>query len=119
LALLGDADGDLRVRLLARLAAGPLRDTLPPEPREAMSEDALQMARRLGDRAALAYALEGRHCANMGPQTVDRRRAIADELIAVAEQIETPNGPTPDTRIASTRCWKPGTPPPLVRRSRS
>ena len=46
------------------------------------------MARRLGDRAALAYALEGRHCANMGPQTVDRRRAIADELIAVAEQIE-------------------------------
>jgi tetratricopeptide (TPR) repeat protein len=88
LALLGDADGDLRVRLLARLAAGPLRDTLPPEPREAMSEDALQMARRLGDRAALAYALEGRHCANMGPQTVDRRRAIADELIAVAEQIE-------------------------------
>jgi class 3 adenylate cyclase/tetratricopeptide (TPR) repeat protein len=88
LALLGDADGDLRVRLLARLAAGPLRDTLPPEPREAMSEEALQMARRLGDRAALAYALEGRHCANMGPQTVDRRRAIADELIAVAEQIE-------------------------------
>jgi class 3 adenylate cyclase/tetratricopeptide (TPR) repeat protein len=88
LASLGDADGDLRVRLLARLAAGPLRDTLPPEPREAMSDEALAMARRLGDRDALAYALEGRHCANMGPQTVDRRRAIADELIAVAEQIE-------------------------------
>jgi tetratricopeptide (TPR) repeat protein len=48
----------------------------------------LQMARRLVDRAALAYALEGRHCANMGPRTVDRRRAIADELIAGAEQIE-------------------------------
>jgi len=53
-----------------------------------MSDEALQMARRLGDRAALAYALEGRHCANMGPRTVDRRQAIADELIAVAEQIE-------------------------------
>jgi tetratricopeptide (TPR) repeat protein len=88
LALLGDTDDDLRIRLLTRLAAGPLRDTLPPEPREAMSDEALQMARRLGDRAALAYALEGRHCANMGPRTVDRRRAIADELIAVAEQIE-------------------------------
>jgi eukaryotic-like serine/threonine-protein kinase len=88
LALQGDTDGDLRARLLARLAAGPLRDTLPPEPREAMSDEALQMARRLGDRAALAYALEGRHCANMGPRTVERRRAIADELIAVAEQIE-------------------------------
>ena len=61
LALLDDEDGDLRVRLLAR---------------------------RLGDRAALAYALEGRHCANMGPGMVERRRAIADELIAVAEQIE-------------------------------
>jgi class 3 adenylate cyclase/tetratricopeptide (TPR) repeat protein len=88
LALLGDTDDDLRIRLLTRLAAGPLRDTLPPAPREAMSDEALQMARQLGDRAALAYALEGRHCANMGPQTVDRRRAIADELIAVAEQIE-------------------------------
>jgi tetratricopeptide (TPR) repeat protein len=88
LALLDDTDGDLRVRLLARLAAGPLRDTAPLEPREAMSEEALRMARRLGDRAALAYALEGRHGANMSPGTVDRRRAIAEELIAVAEQIE-------------------------------
>ena len=88
LASLGDADSDLRVRLLARLAAGLLRDTLPPEPREAMSDEALEMARRLGDRGALAYALEGRHCANMGPRTVVRRRAIADELIAVAEQVE-------------------------------
>jgi tetratricopeptide (TPR) repeat protein len=88
LALLGDADSDLRVRLLARLAAGPLRDTLPPEPREAMSDEALRMARRLGNRDALAYALEGRHCANMGPRTVDRRQEIADELIAVAEEIE-------------------------------
>ncbi|HKQ02622.1 MAG TPA: adenylate/guanylate cyclase domain-containing protein [Actinomycetes bacterium] len=88
LALLDDTDGDLRVRLLARLAAGPLRDTTPLEPREAMSDEALRMARRLGDRAALAYALEGRHGANMYPGTVDRRRAIAEELIAVAEQIE-------------------------------
>jgi len=126
LALLGDTDDDLRIRLLTRLAAGPLRDTLPPAPREAMSDEALRMARRLGDRAALAYALEGRHCANMGPQTVDRRRAIADELIAVAEQVE-------DTERAyagheyrfhalleagSTHCWKPGMPPALARRSR-
>jgi len=88
LALLDDAESDLRVRLLTRLAAGPLRDTVPPEPREVMSEAALRMARRLGDRAALAYALEGRHCANMGPQTVDRRRVIAEELIAVAGQID-------------------------------
>ena len=67
LALQGNTDGDLRARLLARLAAGPLRDTLPTEPREAMSDEALHMARRLGDRAALAYALEGRHCREHGP----------------------------------------------------
>ena len=48
LALLGDVDSDLRVRVLARLAAGPLRDAIPPERREAMSEEALRVARRLG-----------------------------------------------------------------------
>ena len=118
LARLGDADSDLRVRLLARLAAGPLRDTLPPEPREAMSDEALQVARRLGDRAALAYALEGRHCANMGPRTVDRRRAIAMSSSRSRNRSRTPNAPTPDTSTASTHCWRPRTPPPLARRSR-
>jgi tetratricopeptide (TPR) repeat protein len=42
------------------------------------------MAHRLGDPATLAYAIDGRHCANMGPETVDLRLALANELIDVA-----------------------------------
>jgi len=82
---LPEEDSDLRVRLLARLAGGPLRDTLPPEPRVAMSQKAVDMARRLGDPTTLAYALNGRYNANWGPEILGERLAIADELIEVAE----------------------------------
>ena len=47
LAALPEEDSDLRVRLLTRLAAGPLRDTHPPEVRVRMSQKAVDMARRL------------------------------------------------------------------------
>jgi DNA-binding SARP family transcriptional activator len=80
-------DSELRVRLLARLAGGPLRDTLPPAPREAMSQEALEMARRVEDEATLAYALDGRHCANMGPDSLPLRLALADELVLVADRV--------------------------------
>lgn len=85
LSLLADEDSDLRVRLLARLAGGPLRDMLPPEPRVAMAQEAVEMARRLGDPATLAYALEGRLEAYWGPDALEERLAIANELIQVAE----------------------------------
>ncbi len=88
LRMLPERDDPLRVRLLARLAAGPLRDTLPTGPREAMSQEALEMARRIGDPATLAYALEGRHNANQGPEVLEQRLALADELIAVAGGID-------------------------------
>lgn len=53
LAALGEEDSPLRVRLLARLASGPLRDTgFPPERRRALSEQALEMARRARDPLA-------------------------------------------------------------------
>jgi DNA-binding SARP family transcriptional activator len=52
----GDADGPLRVRLLARLAGGPLRDaSFPPQRRARLSEEALTMA-RLHPRPPLARA---------------------------------------------------------------
>jgi tetratricopeptide (TPR) repeat protein len=85
LAALPQTDGDLRARLLARLAGGPLRDTHPADARVAMARDAVAIARRFGDHATLAYALDGRHCANWGPDVVDSRREIAEELIRVAE----------------------------------
>jgi DNA-binding SARP family transcriptional activator len=85
LATLPEGDSELRVRLLARLAGGPLRDTLAREARVAMSEKAVDIARRLGDPATLAYALEARCETDWGPDVVEERRAIADELIDVAE----------------------------------
>jgi DNA-binding SARP family transcriptional activator/tetratricopeptide (TPR) repeat protein len=85
LAALPEEDSELRVRLLARLAAGPLRDTLAAEPRVAMAQKAVAMARRLGDPATLAYALEGRYETYWGPDALEERLTIANELIAVAE----------------------------------
>jgi tetratricopeptide (TPR) repeat protein len=85
LALLPAEDSELRVRLLARLAAGPLRDSLPPEPRRAMAQEAVEIARRLGDPTTLAYALEGRYETYWGPDRLEERLAIANELIDVAE----------------------------------
>ena len=50
LAALGDEDSTARVHVLARLAGGPLREiNRSPERRHALSEQALAMARRLGD----------------------------------------------------------------------
>jgi predicted ATPase/DNA-binding SARP family transcriptional activator/class 3 adenylate cyclase len=85
LAALPKEDSELRARLLARLAAGPLRDTLPPAPRVEMAQAAVEMARRLGDPATLAYALEGRYETYWGPDALEERLAIANELILVAE----------------------------------
>jgi tetratricopeptide (TPR) repeat protein len=75
----------LRARLLARLAmelyfagAGELRAELVDE--------AVAIARRLGDPATLAYALNARYAALWGPANVEERLAIADEVIELARR---------------------------------
>jgi DNA-binding SARP family transcriptional activator/tetratricopeptide (TPR) repeat protein len=85
LTALPDEDSELRARLLARLTGGPLRDTLAREPRVAMSQQAVDIARRLGDPATLAYALEGRYETDWSPDVLEERLATANELIEVAE----------------------------------
>ena len=63
-----------RVRLLARLAGGPLRDaSFPPERRRSLSEEALEMARRIGDPGTLAYALSGYIAAHQSPRHTPSR----------------------------------------------
>jgi tetratricopeptide (TPR) repeat protein len=86
LAALGEDDVELRVRLLARLA-GALRDELPRDRREALSRDAVALARRSGSLGALAYALDGRVPAIIAPDTLDECSVLADELREVAEQV--------------------------------
>ena len=89
LTALGEADSPQRARVLAGLARA-LVSTPQVERRLALSEDAVQMARRLGDPAALAAALFGRHLAIWGSERAEvagERLAIATEVVGLAEQI--------------------------------
>ena len=85
LAVLGADDSPLRVRLLTRLAAGPLRDPrFPRERRRSVGEEALEMARRVEDPATLAYALAGYIAANHSPEFTRKQLTLGTELVQVA-----------------------------------
>ena len=86
LAAVDEADSPMRVRLLARLAGGPLRDaSFPPERKARLSEEALAMARRLDcDSATLAYAMHGYILGHHSPDHVRSQLELATELIEVA-----------------------------------
>ncbi|HWT22755.1 MAG TPA: hypothetical protein VN213_04550, partial [Solirubrobacteraceae bacterium] len=83
LAALGEKQPVLRSELLARLAIesyyAPSRDRC-----EALSSDAVAVARASGDAGAVAAALNARHVALWRPDRLAERLAAADELIAVA-----------------------------------
>ena len=86
--VLGDDDSPLRVRLLARLAGGPLRSTgFPPERRFKLGREALEMARRLGDPATLAYALDAYIPATESPANTLDTLAISTELLELAMEV--------------------------------
>jgi tetratricopeptide (TPR) repeat protein len=86
LAALAEEDVELRARLLARLA-GALRDEHSRDRRDALSREAVRLARRTGNPAALAYALDGRGAAILGPDTVAECLALSSELREVAQSI--------------------------------
>ena len=85
LAALGSDDSALRVRLLSRLAGGPLRSIrFPPERRFELSREAVEMARRLDDPATLAYALDAYVPANESPANTIETLELSTELLEVA-----------------------------------
>ena len=86
---LGDEDSPLRARLLARLAL-ELYYSGDPERRLALSEQAVDLARRLGDPRTLAACLDARHYALWRPENVNERLEVAAELRRVAEQTGDP-----------------------------
>jgi DNA-binding SARP family transcriptional activator len=86
LAALSAEDVELRARLLAKLA-GALRDEPMRERRDGLSTEAVELARRSGNPAALAHALSGRAAAIVGPDTIAECLTLADELRDVAERI--------------------------------
>jgi DNA-binding SARP family transcriptional activator len=85
LAALPEDDSVLRVKLLARLA-GALRDLPSARTVASISGEAVEMARRMGDPGTLAYALDGLYAGIRYPQQTAEWRAIADELVEVAER---------------------------------
>jgi DNA-binding SARP family transcriptional activator len=89
LAGLGNEDSELRARLLARLAL-ELYYSGDPSRRLALSQEAVDLARRLGDPRTLAACLDARHYALWQPENVDERLAVAAELRKVAEQTGDP-----------------------------
>jgi hypothetical protein len=89
LAALGNEDGALRVRLLARLGGGPLRDlSFPPERKAALTGEALERARKLGDPATLTYALAGYIYARHSPEFTRDQVELAAELIQTALEVD-------------------------------
>ena len=85
LAAIGEEETPLRVRLLARLAGGPLRDSsFSPLRKAALAREALDIARRLGDPSTLAYALVGYTQANLSPDNADEDIELSRELVVVA-----------------------------------
>src|SRR5262245_3406966 len=86
LASLPAEEVELRARLLARLA-GALRDEHSRDRRDALTEEAVELARRTGSPVALAYALDGRAGAIIAPDTIGECLELAAELCAVAERL--------------------------------
>jgi DNA-binding SARP family transcriptional activator len=87
LAALGEEDSELRVKLLTRLAGGPLRDSSHPrERRRHMSGQALEMAERLGDPGTTAYALSGYIAAHQSPGDTRAQDARTAELMRAATE---------------------------------
>jgi len=82
-----EGDSLVRARLMARLA-GALRDQRSPDQQDRLSAEAVEMARRTGDPATLAYTLEGRFAATWWPDNAEERLAIATEILQLARQAD-------------------------------
>lgn len=86
LATLGDDDSPLRARLMGRLAATlAYADVEHRNPMLALQ--ALEIARRAGEKATLADVLASAHRATRGPDTLHESIALAAELGRVADEV--------------------------------
>jgi DNA polymerase III delta prime subunit len=86
LAALPREDSPLRARLLARLAV-EMHTSYEVERRVAVSTEAIEMSRRLGDSEAVVTALHARHWALGAPEMVHERLEKTDEMLAVAAEL--------------------------------
>ena len=86
---LGDEEPALRSRLLSKLT-GTAPYMLSMAKRDALSSEALALARASGDREALRDALSARFWACLGPDRVAERAALGEEMVALGEQTGDP-----------------------------
>jgi class 3 adenylate cyclase/tetratricopeptide (TPR) repeat protein len=82
-------DRPLRVRALARLAQ-ELYFSRARERRVELSQQAVEMARRIGDSATLAAALFSRHMAIWDSNNLDERLRVASEIVHLGEESHNP-----------------------------
>jgi predicted ATPase/DNA-binding SARP family transcriptional activator len=85
-AALGEQDSVLRVRVLASLARA-LRSAGASEPLEALSEQAVAMAGRVGDPSALFDALDCSLFAHRRPEKIEERLAAVNEMLRLAQEM--------------------------------
>jgi tetratricopeptide (TPR) repeat protein len=85
--ILSPQDSALRARLLARLSLElTFSDEL--ERTDALSGQAVAMARRLADPAALCFTIEARWMATWGPDGLDERVGLAAEILRLARETD-------------------------------
>ena len=84
---LGTGDDGLRVRLLTRLACAWRSDPTRRDESAAMSQEAIDIARRLGEPATLSYALAGRFWATWWPENPEERQQIEREMMVIAQAV--------------------------------
>src|SRR5262245_6804212 len=84
LGALTPGDSELRAQILSRLAVARYRTAQTQERGIALSEEAVDMARRIGDPATLALALHSRRWTLWAPVHLDARLAVATELARLA-----------------------------------
>jgi len=89
LAAIGDAESSQRARLLATLSQ-ELSYTADRPRRLALSDEALAIARRLGDGPTLIHVLFKRYGTLVAPDTLTERLANSAEHLALAEQLDDP-----------------------------
>jgi class 3 adenylate cyclase/DNA-binding CsgD family transcriptional regulator len=89
LSRLDPADSALRARLLAVLAV-ELTFTPNHDRRGAFIREAVAVARRVGDRAALARVLASCHWCARDPDSLDELLAWAGELVTLGEELAEP-----------------------------
>ncbi len=85
---LDDADSPARARLLAGLGAAAR--AVGSQPAGALSRQAVDMARRLGEPMVLAHVLASHHAASAGPDVGAEWLEVARELVALGEQLKDP-----------------------------